>query len=191
MFKKSDRNDGGRSMIEMLGVLAIVGVFSVGGMYGYSYAMAKYRGNKLIEQLGMTVNNIRSGYASRTYYDQISTAGLYDMGLIGDELCPDKCLNDGVNVFGGKFIVSPSDVKNAVSFDVILTGLPKAACMIILGNGINDAHGLAESLKNLTVRRAVPGGYIDTAFAPDKLPQSLSAAYAACSNDNMITWTVY
>ena len=32
----------GRSMIEMLGVLAIIGVLSVGGISGYSKAMAKY-----------------------------------------------------------------------------------------------------------------------------------------------------
>ena len=33
----------GRSMIEMLGVLAIIGVLSVGGIAGYSKAMTKYR----------------------------------------------------------------------------------------------------------------------------------------------------
>ena len=35
----------GRSMIEMLGVLAIVGVLSVGGIAGYSKAMGKYKTN--------------------------------------------------------------------------------------------------------------------------------------------------
>ena len=36
----------GRSMVEMLGVLAIVGVLSVGAIAGYSKAMMKYRLNK-------------------------------------------------------------------------------------------------------------------------------------------------
>ena len=39
----------GRSMIEMLGVLAIIGVLSVGGIAGYSKAMMKYRINKAID----------------------------------------------------------------------------------------------------------------------------------------------
>ena len=39
----------GRSMIEMLGVLAIIGVLSVGGIAGYSKAMEKFRINKAIE----------------------------------------------------------------------------------------------------------------------------------------------
>ncbi len=40
---KSDINSWGRSMIEMLGVLAIVGVLSVGGIVGFSKAMRTYQ----------------------------------------------------------------------------------------------------------------------------------------------------
>ena len=40
----------GRSMIEMLGVLAIVGVLSVGGIAGYSKAMEKWKVNQLISE---------------------------------------------------------------------------------------------------------------------------------------------
>ena len=36
----------GRSMVEMLGVLAIIGVLSVGGIAGYSKAMTKFKINK-------------------------------------------------------------------------------------------------------------------------------------------------
>ena len=44
------QNQFGRSMIEMLGVLAIIGVLSVGGIAGYSKAMEQYKINKTIEQ---------------------------------------------------------------------------------------------------------------------------------------------
>ena len=50
---RSARNDVcsvGRSMIEMLGVLAIVGVLSVGGIAGYSKAMEKFKLNKTISE---------------------------------------------------------------------------------------------------------------------------------------------
>ena len=40
----------GRSMIEMLGVLAIIGVLSVGGIAGYSKAMEKFKITKVIEE---------------------------------------------------------------------------------------------------------------------------------------------
>lgn len=43
-------NQHGRSMIEMLGVLAIIAVLSVGGIAGYSKAMEKWKANKLVSE---------------------------------------------------------------------------------------------------------------------------------------------
>ena len=48
----------GRSMVEMLGVLAISGVLSVGALSGYSKAMMKYKLNKQAEQLSWLFNII-------------------------------------------------------------------------------------------------------------------------------------
>ena len=39
----------GRSMIEMLGVLAIIGVLSIGGLAGYTMAMNRHRANTIAE----------------------------------------------------------------------------------------------------------------------------------------------
>ena len=50
----------GRSMVEMLGVLAIVGVLSVGAIAGYSKAMMKYKLNKQAEAINMLINNMLS-----------------------------------------------------------------------------------------------------------------------------------
>lgn len=48
----------GRSMVEMLGVLAIIGVLSVGAMNGYSKAMFKYKLNKQAEQMNTVINAV-------------------------------------------------------------------------------------------------------------------------------------
>ncbi len=48
--------ENGRSMVEMLGVLAIIGVLSVGAIAGYSKAMMKYKLNKQAEQLSQLLN---------------------------------------------------------------------------------------------------------------------------------------
>ena len=45
-FKKSQ---SGRSMVEMLGVLAIIGVLSVGGIAGYSLSMRRHRANQVVD----------------------------------------------------------------------------------------------------------------------------------------------
>jgi len=64
----ADVLQSGRSMIEMLGVLAIIGVLSVGGIAGYSKAMQKYRINKAIEQITLIAGNIRTFFAPQKNY---------------------------------------------------------------------------------------------------------------------------
>lgn len=48
----------GRSMVEMLGVLAIVGVLSIGAITGYSKAMMKYKLNKMVDQYNQLFGTI-------------------------------------------------------------------------------------------------------------------------------------
>ena len=43
----------GRSMIEMLGVLAIIGVLSIGGIEGYRWAMDRYAANQILNELNI------------------------------------------------------------------------------------------------------------------------------------------
>ncbi|MDY4884724.1 MAG: prepilin-type N-terminal cleavage/methylation domain-containing protein [Alphaproteobacteria bacterium] len=58
----------GRSMVEMLGVLAIIGVLSVGAIAGYSKAMNKYKLNKQTEQISSILDyvNIHMGDFKRS-----------------------------------------------------------------------------------------------------------------------------
>ena len=47
------KTQSGRSMVEMLGTLAIIGVLSIGGIAGYSYGMDKYRCNKTMNDISL------------------------------------------------------------------------------------------------------------------------------------------
>ncbi len=51
--KSGMTTEGGRSMVEMLGVLAIIGVLSVGGIAGYTMAMNKHRANEILQGASM------------------------------------------------------------------------------------------------------------------------------------------
>ena len=53
-----ENNELGRSMVEMLGVLAIVGVLSAGALAGYSKAMMQHRLNVQQEQINQIVTAI-------------------------------------------------------------------------------------------------------------------------------------
>ncbi len=58
MQKTVRLTDSERSMVEMLGTLAIIGVLSIGGIVGYRYAMMKYRVNKVVNGLNMLSNQL-------------------------------------------------------------------------------------------------------------------------------------
>ena len=48
----------GRSMVEMLGVLAIIGVLSVGAIAGYQKAMFKHKINKTIQEISLLFQSL-------------------------------------------------------------------------------------------------------------------------------------
>ena len=56
---KKLKSESGRSMVEMLGVLAIIGVLSVGGIAGYSLSMRRHRATGVVDTI--------SKYASLGY----------------------------------------------------------------------------------------------------------------------------
>ena len=62
-MKITKNNQFGRSMIEMLGVLAIIGVLSIGAIAGYSKAMEKHKINKTINEISSITQTIRTTFA--------------------------------------------------------------------------------------------------------------------------------
>ncbi len=55
-------NETGRSMVEMLGVLAIIGVLSIGGIAGYTTAMNRYRANEIVDMANKYATVIYSSW---------------------------------------------------------------------------------------------------------------------------------
>ena len=110
-------NESGRSMIEMLGVLAIIGVLSVGGIAGYSKAMTKYRINNTIEQITLIAGNIRSFFASQINYDGLSDATVIKKAkLVPDEMWDDSYgITEIINEFG--YIVNLNIADKSTSGD--------------------------------------------------------------------------
>ena len=131
-------SQSGRSMIEMLGVLAIIGVLSVGGIAGYSKAMMKYKINKTIEQITLIVGNFRTFYSRQK---EIEWAGGWSSGyapivqkakLIPDEMMvlTDGVLTNVVNAFGGQMNVE----YDAPDFYLTFSDVPPEACIELLSH---------------------------------------------------------
>ncbi len=90
---KIKSNEAGRSMIEMLGVLAIIGVLSVGGIAGYSKAMMKYRINRTFEQITLLTQNMRAFFGHQKTV--VSSDALLYTILKKAKLAPDDMWNEG------------------------------------------------------------------------------------------------
>ena len=135
----------GRSMIEMLGVLAIIGVLSVGGIAGYSKAMMQYKINKSVDQISQIVGNVRTLFGSQKNYSGL--VGCYSGGCSanGDtgkilkkaNLVPDEMWNTSghlENAFGGSVEIHANDKKIAgdhKAFAIRFWSVPEEACMAL------------------------------------------------------------
>ena len=82
-FKKLE---SGRSMVEMLGVLAIIGVLSVGGIAGYSLSMRRHRANGVADYVSKFAL-VSYSKCQKALLDGISPS----YNLCGEKLIPESC----------------------------------------------------------------------------------------------------
>ena len=136
------KEQSGRSMIEMLGVLAIIGVLSVGGIAGDSKAMNKFKTNKVADQVSMLVANIKTMYAQQNTYEGLSNETAISLGVVPDELVV-KTTKDKVtttellNSFNGKVFIFASDSTGGgdnKAFTIEFNNLSKEACITLATN---------------------------------------------------------
>ena len=195
MKKVLSSEQSGRSMVEMLGVLAIIGVLSVGGISGYSKAMAKYRANKTLDQISLLITNIRTLYANQYNYTGLDNDALEDFELVSADM---KSGNDYINPFGGKIKVAATN-GNA-NFAVTYTGLDKQACITmatadwgstassgLVSVAVGEAATTADDLTNPTTFSWASG---TAAPGSTNFPVSPVTASTACAGtENGITIT--
>ena len=210
-------NEQGRSMIEMLGVLAIVGVLSVGGIAGYSKAMAKFKTNKVIDQINTISTNVRTLYSSQRNYGGLNNGTAIRMALIPSEMyaASNKSASGAsveiTNAFGGNLyihsVVQGTGTDNA--YVIAVDALPKTACVSIattdwggdFGSGLvamqiktmsntEKASGLTDLNAdiNTTGTKAEAGNVIAIPGSDTTTPLSIANAEKACGDLNGVVW---
>jgi len=190
-------NESGRSMIEMLGVLAIIGVLSVGGIAGYSRAMTKYRTNKTIDQVTMLVTNIRTLYAQQNNFEELYNASAYDLGVIPDDLVPAGFTNTNdntstlKNAFKGNVFINSApatsdDATNHLptAFEIAFNGLSREACVAMATS--DWGSGSSSGLIGITFSGDASGAGIGSASSLE----SGKEMYVGCTGGDASTATV-
>ena len=201
-MNKFRSEQSGRSMVEMLGVLAIIGVLSVGGIAGYSKAMAKFKLSKAMDQVSNVVTNVRTLYSGQPNYSGLTTSIAIQMGAIGAEMLSGKSTTSAskaYNAFNGQVDVAATDVNSVadMGFKVTFTGLGKEACVALStadwgsgsGSGlVSVAAGTGAGTGTTFTQKAIG----ETSAAT--LPLALAKAAAGCSGEgdtNAVQWTYY
>lgn len=214
-------NEQGRSMIEMLGVLAIVGVLSVGGIAGYSKAMNKFKTNKVGDQIQMISTNIRTLFSSQRTYAGLTNGMALKAGLIPGEMYEADSQNDYsssytiTNAFGGKTFIavaSQSTDGDEMAFTIAVDQIPQSACVSIAttdwggdaGSGLAAmwiGPGVADAAETLATDSEL-AGTTSTLVADASLhipgdsdhglPYSIVDANAACAQSlNGVVWKYF
>ena len=193
-------NESGRSMIEMLGVLAIIGVLSVGGIAGYSQAMSKFKVTKTTDQVQTMVTNIRTLFAGQRTYSGLTAANAYTMGILTDETWDGT---NASNAYGGSILLNTPNSNHY--FAITYNGLSQDACtrltMADWGDASSGLVGLivkggAQAAGDVTqVTNETTGLTFMTAKASSEntgFPVNLTKAVGACKgatdNASSITW---
>ncbi len=152
------KSENGRSMVEMLGVLTIIGVLSVGAIAGYSKAMMKYKLNQHAQAVNMLINNVlqikdklerpvKNNDANFIYYNKL----FYKMNLLPDGIVynsainhlEDKYFNGRISLyhliegnfqnFGGiQFMFSPSAQGAEICRNIAIAAKENAANLWLL-----------------------------------------------------------
>ncbi|MCQ2913968.1 MAG: type II secretion system GspH family protein [Alphaproteobacteria bacterium] len=137
-------NERGRSMIEMLGVLAIVGVLTVGGIAGYGQAMAKFKVNKTTEQIAGLIQGIRENFTQGNYYGLGETKAVFEgTTIIPQEMCKevDSC-SELQSPFGTDVTITTATPYR--TFTITYKNLTKQVCsrLIMTDWGSGSSSGL-------------------------------------------------
>ena len=108
MFQK------GRSMIEMLGVLAIIGVLSIGGLLGYRRAVNNHQANTILDDV------------NRFAFVILERSGL----TLGEDIPKGDFVESGIYALTGHQALS------AGQFSILVSSVPKGVCEPLVDKGI-------------------------------------------------------
>lgn len=182
----------GRSMVEMIGVLAIVGVLSVGGIAGYVKASHQIRTNKIKDDISHLIANIRT-----VFYTQNNYKNLNETTVINSGIAPDYMISSDrtslINRSKGSILVKSAKTEedDEGAFIIIFNGFDALTCREIAsenwGSDIQTGF-IGMTIKNNGDLTIESSGLVEakfdtteTTFNSIDLPQSLiTQSYSSC-----------
>ena len=123
------KQESGRSMVEMMGVLAIMGVITVVAIAGINSAMNMQKHQTVNDEVLQMVTQVRSIFSEYDDYSNINNSTIF--GAIG---------MSNQNPYGGTYEISVNP-SNARQFIISITGLSKSDCEYFITKGWEGSVG--------------------------------------------------
>ena len=135
----------GKTLLEVIGVIGIMGVLTAGALAGYQYALQNIRANSVGETLVAAASNIRKLYSWQRDYSEIgklsSSALMYK--LCKEEVFLEGCTTNDTDksgvvkhALGGDVLVAVT-TNNPETFEIQYTGLTSAQCYKLVMQNLN------------------------------------------------------
>ena len=129
------RNESGRSMMEMLGVLSVIGLLSAGGLAGVNRLFAQQRVNKAVEQIGVMSAKLSQIGAQSGSYDGLTISSALKFGAVPSSAIDSPEDGTLINPFGGDIEIEPANLVPAngdrQAYTITYDGVPEDACMAL------------------------------------------------------------
>ena len=123
----------GRSMVEIIGVLAIVGILSIGAITTYSNVMEKINSDKLIEDAAFSLKKLHMVYSGKKSYQNIEKQ-VFDFNLI-----------QGIDKIDG----TERKMLHRLNGEVIVKSIAYDRGYVVIYNGLNNSSCIALASLNL------------------------------------------
>ena len=123
------RQESGRSMIEMVGVLAIMGIITAGAFVLISTAISTQKRSRVTDDVAAIVSGVRSLLGEYDDFSNIDNSTIFGAMSMSNK-----------NPYGGTYELSV-DRTNTRQFVVKINGLTKADCEGLITKAWTDSVG--------------------------------------------------
>lgn len=195
-----NNQQSGSSMVEMLGIIGIIAMVSIGAIKVYSGIMDKFRISVTNTQIQTIAKNVHELYVAKSNYLNLTTAV-----VISENLAPKEMITSGstaflLNKMGGKTTVTAATdgTKKSESFYLWFSGLSRAACVEIAKlnpdpsgklNFVEVRVGPANATQ--TGFSSAPGIYDASDVAAGTVSIANLNAFCSHASNNGIRWEFY
>ena len=175
---KSGMTECGRSMVEMLGVLAVMGVLSVGGVAMYTNAMNKYRANEILNEASKRAVMVAGQLLTNPSATTMSLSQFGSNAVAGATFKENAAISNG---------------KITLTFE---TAPDESICnQMIAATGTNSAMQVASGCGTITFKadmsKGVTASSEDTACLTVECGTGASCSNGYCVCDNGQTYLGY